>query len=186
MPRPLTIFGEPGERPALQGACFLNGGLFPETHRPVPIQRLLLSPLGPLVAHLTSKAAVARNLRRIFGARTPPEAAFVDACWDLMTANDGLQAFPRLIRYMPERRRHRARWVGALQAARVPLKLIDGVDDPVSGRHMVARYRELVPHADVTELAGIGHYPQVEAPQAVLDAYFAFRARVAQDTPADR
>ena len=32
---------------------------------------------------------------------------------------------------------------------------------------MVARYRELMPTANVTLLEGIGHYPQVEAPQAV-------------------
>ena len=41
--------------------------------------------------------------------------------------------------------------------------------------HMVARYRELVPGADVTLLADIGHYPQVEAPAAVLSAYLVFR-----------
>jgi pimeloyl-ACP methyl ester carboxylesterase len=31
---------------------FLNGGLFPETHRPRPIQRVLASPLGFVVARL--------------------------------------------------------------------------------------------------------------------------------------
>jgi len=41
---------EPGDRPTLQSVCFLNGGLFPETHRPVLIQKLLLSRVGPLVA----------------------------------------------------------------------------------------------------------------------------------------
>lgn len=35
---------------------------------------------------------------------------------------------------------------------------------------MVARYRELVPHPDVVELPDVGHYPQVEAPEAVLTA----------------
>ncbi|HAV68070.1 MAG TPA: alpha/beta hydrolase, partial [Alcanivorax sp.] len=42
--------------------------------------------------------------------------------------------------------------------------------DPVSGGHMVARYRELIPDPDVVELAGVGHYPQTEAPDAVIDA----------------
>jgi pimeloyl-ACP methyl ester carboxylesterase len=42
---------------------------------------------------------------------------------------------------------------------------------------MVARYRELVSNPDVTLLERIGHYPQVEAPEAVLRAYLAFRAR---------
>jgi hypothetical protein len=39
-------------------------------------------------------------------------------------------------------------------------------------------HRELVPRADVTLLDGIGHYPQIEAPAAVLEAYAAFRGRV--------
>ncbi len=168
---------EPGRRPKLASVCFLNGGLFPETHRPMLIQKLLLSPLGPLVAKLTSKRAVARNMGRIFGPRTQPDAALIDAFWQLMTANDGLKVFPQLIGYMPERRLRRERWVGALQARSLPLKLIDGTDDPVSGAHMVRRYRELVARADITELPGIGHYPQIEAPRAVIAAYLDFRAR---------
>jgi pimeloyl-ACP methyl ester carboxylesterase len=80
-------------------------------------------------------------------------------------------------RYIDERRAHRSRWVGALVQAEVPLTLIDGAADPISGAHMGARWRELVPRADVTLLDGIGHYPQVEAPAAVLAAYAASRER---------
>jgi len=169
---------EAGDRPALQSVCFLNGGLFPETHRPVLIQKLLLSPIGPLVARLTNRKAVARNMRRIFGPRTQPDAAVIDAFWELMAMHDGLKVFPQLIGYMPERRLRRERWVGALQAASVPLKLIDGTDDPVSGAHMVQRYRELIARPDITELPGIGHYPQIEAPREVLAAYLDFRDRL--------
>ena len=69
---------------------------------------------------------------------------------------------------------YRSRWVGALQNTSVPLRLINGVKDPVSGGHMADRYCELVPHPDVVRLKEIGHYPQVEDPQGVLDAFFAF------------
>ncbi len=169
---------EPGQRPKLASVCFLNGGLFPETHRPVLIQKLLLSPLGPLVARLTNKRAFARNMGRIFGADTQPDAALVDAFWTLMNANDGLKVFPKLIHYMPERRQWRERWVGAMQATRLPLKLIDGSADPVSGAHMVRRYRELIARPDITELPGIGHYPQIESSCEALAAYLQFRARL--------
>ncbi len=47
----------------------------------------------------------------------------------------------------------------------------------MSGAHVVARYRELVRAPDVVELAGVGHYPQVEAPDAVADAVLAHVAR---------
>jgi len=170
--------GEPGARPALRSVAFLNGGLFPETHRPLPMQRLLLSPLGPLLGRLASRARLADSMRRIFGPATQPDAALIDGFWSLVTANEGRAVMHKLIGYMRERRERRARWVGALQSARVPLKLIDGAADPVSGAHMVQRYRELVPRADVTPLEGIGHYPQVEAPGGVLAAYLEFRARI--------
>jgi len=169
---------EPGVRAQLRSVAFLNGGLFPETHRPAAIQRLLLSPLGPLVARLTTRARLGANFRAIFGARTPPDEVWIDACWRLITANDGRAIMPRLIRYLRERKTQRARWVGALADAALPLKLIDGASDPISGAHMAERYRELVPNADITLLDGIGHYPQVEAPDAVLAAYAAFRDRI--------
>jgi pimeloyl-ACP methyl ester carboxylesterase len=169
---------EPGARPRLRSVALLNGGLFPETHRPALIQRLLLSPLGPLVGKLASRQSIARTMRGIFGPDTPPDDALIDTFWTLMTTHGGTAVMHRLIRYMVERRVHRARWVGALQSTRVPLTLIDGAADPISGAHMAARYRELVPAPDVTLLDGIGHYPQVEAPAAVLAAYGAFRARL--------
>ncbi|MDP1827008.1 MAG: alpha/beta hydrolase [Archangium sp.] len=161
--------------PALKSVCFLNGGLFPETHRPLLVQKLLLSPLGAFVAQLTGPGRFDANLRRIFGPGTQPSRELLDGFWAQLTREQGLRAMSKLIHYMPERVARRERWVGALVNAAVPLKLIDGADDPVSGRHMAARYRELVPAADVTLLEGIGHYPQVEAPQAVLEAYLQFR-----------
>ena len=50
--------------------------------------------------------------------------------------------------------------------------------DPVSGAEMAARYRELVPQAEVIGLDNVGHYPQLEAPRATLDALTAFWDRV--------
>ena len=159
---------------ALRSVCFLNGGLFPETHRPRLIQRLLIGPLGPLVARLLNRSSFGRSFSAVFGPQTRPAPEDLDAFWRLVVENDGLRVMHRLIRYMKERRTHRERWVGALQRARVPLRVIDGAVDPVSGAHMVKRYRELVPDADVVLLPDVGHYPQVEAPAAVLAAYLTF------------
>jgi pimeloyl-ACP methyl ester carboxylesterase len=95
----------------------------------------------------------------------------------------GLSDKPRGSRYPIEqqadfRRRHRSRWVGALVESSVPRRLICGAVDPVSGRHLAERYRELVPDPDVVLLDDVGHYPQLEAPDRVVDEYEAFRARV--------
>ena len=153
----------------LRSVVLLNGGLFPETHRPVLTQRLLHSPLGPLVAMLMTRERLAATMRRI-GGRSPPDAAEIDAFWSLLSRDRGRRAMPRLIRYIDERRAQRARWLGALQRATVPITLIDGTADPISGAHMVARFRQLVPAAHVVELPDVGHYPQIEAPAAVVAA----------------
>jgi pimeloyl-ACP methyl ester carboxylesterase len=163
----------------IESLCLLNGGLFPEAHRARLIQKLLLTPLGPLLGRLSSPARFARGFAAIFGPQTRPSAAELADFWALVAHNDGVHIAHRLIRYIPERRRHRARWVGALQHTKVPLRFINGPEDPVSGRHMAERYRELVPNPDVVLLDGIGHYPQIEDPAGVLRAYLEFvNARV--------
>ncbi|KAF1052270.1 MAG: Lipase 1 [Stenotrophomonas maltophilia] len=167
-------------RLAVASCVFLNGGLFPETHYPVLAQKLLLGPLGPLFGRLFNRRALARNFAKVFGPATQPSEAELDAFWSLIRHNDGPAVMHRLIRYILDRRQHRERWVAALQSRLVPLRLIDGPLDPISGAHLVVRYRELVPEPDTVELAGIGHYPQVEAPDAVLQHYLAFRARRAE------
>lgn len=162
----------------LESICFLNGGLFPETHRPRLAQTLLASPLGPFLGRLTSKRTFASGLTAVFGPATPPSAVLIDELWTLLRHRDGHRVLHLLIGYMAERRQHRERWVGVLARTSVPLRVVDGPADPVSGAHMVARYRELVPAADAVELPGIGHYPQVEDPSGVLRAFLAFHDRL--------
>lgn len=160
---------------ALASLVFLNGGLFPETHRAVLSQKLLLSPFGSLFGRLFDRKRLAQNFAKVFGPQTQPSEAELDAFWELIRHNDGPRVMHRLIHYILDRRQHRERWVGAMQRTSVPLRLIDGPEDPISGAHMVERYRELIPQPDTVELPGIGHYPQVEAPEQVLQHYLAFR-----------
>ena len=162
-------------RIALASCVFLNGGLFPETHHPVLVQKLLLSPIGGLIGRLFNRQKLAANFAKIFGPQTQPSAAELDDFWRLIAHNDGPGVMHRLIRYMPERRVQRERWLAAMQQGGLPLRLIDGAVDPISGAHMLARYRELIPTPDTVLLEGIGHYPQTEAPALVLQHYLAFR-----------
>lgn len=164
----------------LASCVFLNGGLFPETHRPVLAQKLLLSPLGALIGRQFNRSRLAANFAHIFGAQTQPTDAELDAFWQLIAYNDGPHVMHRLIHYIPERRQQRDRWVAAMQATTVPLRVIDGAVDPISGAHMVARYRALIPRADCVLLKDIGHYPQTEAPDQVLAHYLQFRHRLQQ------
>jgi len=151
----------------IQQAFLLNGGLFPETHRALPIQKLMASPFGFLVPWLISKSAFTRSFRRICA--QPLSRDELAGLWTLLQHNHGARVMPKLIGYMSERRQHRQRWVGALQQSTVPLVLINGSADPISGAHMVERFRQLIPDQTIIEIAGIGHYPQLEAPQQVSE-----------------
>ena len=154
----------------IAAVCFLNGGLFPESTRPRLIQRLLLTPAGPLLGRLYRKDQLARILQKIFGPDTGPSDEMMSCFWELITYNKGKRIAHRLIRFIPERAQHRSRWVGALQRTRIPLGLVVGTADPVSGINLVERYRQLVPEPRIVELDRVGHYPQLEAPEACLSA----------------
>jgi pimeloyl-ACP methyl ester carboxylesterase len=153
----------------LRSVCLLNGGILPELHRPFRIQRLLASRVGPLIARLTSFRAFASNMRRLWGSRPLPDADLREL-WRAVSRARGTRVMPGLIGYMAERRRHRDRWVGALEHLDAPLSVIIGMDDPISGAHVAAGCRETFPQAVVVDLPGVGHYPQLEAPDEVLAA----------------
>jgi len=155
--------------------CFLNGGLFPETHNALLIQKLLLSPLGGLVNKLTGFKQFAKSFSSVFGEQTKPSNTELEAFWDVINFYDGKHVFSNCITYMNDRITHRERWLDALQNSPFPLSLINGSVDPVSGQHLVVRYKELKCRLDhLCELSDIGHYPQVEAPNQVSIAYLEF------------
>ncbi|MFQ5570391.1 MAG: alpha/beta fold hydrolase [Rhodothermales bacterium] len=162
----------------IRSACLLNGGIFPEATRPRPIQKLLRSPLGWLVGLLLTERQFRKSFRAVFAPDTQPSDTELGDFWRLITFNRGERIAHKISRYQHERQQNRARWAGALQHTTVPLRLINGPLDPVSGASIASRYRELIAHPDVVMLDGIGHYPQIEAPEAVLNAYLAFLERV--------
>jgi pimeloyl-ACP methyl ester carboxylesterase len=80
---------ERADRPKLRSVCLLNGGLFPETHRRVRIQSLLLSPIGPLVSLLTTKRKLSENMIAVFGKQYPPDTETLDSMWDILREQHG-------------------------------------------------------------------------------------------------
>ena len=86
-------------------------------------------------------------------------------------------------RFVTDRYRFRNRWVRAMRETLVPMRLIDGPIDPNSGRHMADRYREVIPNPDIVMLADdIAHWPQIEAPEAVL-AHFLVTSSASSPSP---
>ena len=161
----------------IESLHLLNGGLFPETHRALPIQKLLLSPIGGLLIRFLNKYAIRKSMHNIFGPNTPPSDQDINDFWILISTNNGHQHMHLLLDYMKQRKQYRERWVSALQNANAPLRLTAGMADPISGAHMVARYKQLIPNADVIELDQIGHYPQIESAEAVVKSITSFLGR---------
>lgn len=162
----------------IQSIAFLNGGLFPESHQPRFIQKLLIGPIGPLLSRLIGFKQFRRSLSAVFGPSTQPSDTELQDFWYLIQQQNGNRLMHRLIRYMIDRQANRDRWLKPMQRTDVPMRLINGPLDPVSGAHLAHRYCELIPNPDYVSLPGIGHYPQVEAPEEVLNAYLDFVDKV--------
>jgi pimeloyl-ACP methyl ester carboxylesterase len=160
-----------------QSCMLLNGGLFPETHRAILAQRLLQSRIGFIFRHALTRRSLHKSFDHIFG-QTKASQEELDGFFELFDRDGGRRNVHRLIHYMSDRIHYRERWVAALAEAKCPIGLINGSVDPVSGEHMVKRFEELVGQDYfIRRLATVGHYPQVEAPDAVLTAYQEFLAR---------
>ncbi len=159
--------------------ALLNGGLFPETHRALLIQKLMLSPLGKWINKLAGIKQFSTSFSSVFGQRTQPSKQELEEFWEAISYNNGRHLFHNLIIYILDRREHRDRWLHALQTSPTPMALINGSVDPVSGAHLVQRYSELNCRLDfLLELPEIGHYPQVEAANEVSAAILAFIAKI--------
>jgi pimeloyl-ACP methyl ester carboxylesterase len=165
---------EIGPAHGLGSVCLLNGGIFPELQRPRPIQKMLAGRLGPVLAKLMSRESALSSLAAVFGPDTQPSPEEQAAFWELIEFNDGRRVLPGLLQYLRERRENRDRWVSALTRSPVPVMLIDGLLDPVSGAPMTEGWRRMVPGGDLVELPRVGHYPQLEDPDAVIAACLPF------------
>jgi pimeloyl-ACP methyl ester carboxylesterase len=149
---------------AIETMVLMNGGIFPAEHRARTVQKLLLSPVGPLLARLTGKRRFMGALAEVFGKATKPGQAAIDTLWAVSVGVNGKASFARRIHYMNDRLAREARWVGALSEASVPMLMINGVDDPVSGGHVCDVIEREVPAMQIVRLDGIGHFPLLEAP----------------------
>jgi pimeloyl-ACP methyl ester carboxylesterase len=115
------------------------------------------------------------TLDKLFGPRTKPSAELMEQFHQILEYNDGKRVIHKVGRFINDRYTHRNRWVRAMRKTSIPMRLIDGPADPNSGAHMARRYAEVIPDADVVLLADdIGHWPQLEAPDAVSEHFLAF------------
>lgn len=149
----------------LQRAVLANGSMILERASLRPSQKALRGPLGPLYARLIGRRGFIRGFGELFTPQHPLSAEEAEAQWALLAHNQGHRIAHLLISYLDERVRYAGRWHGAIRDWPKPLSFLWALDDIVATTDVLAGLRELRPGADVIELPGVGHYPQVEVPE---------------------
>jgi pimeloyl-ACP methyl ester carboxylesterase len=147
-----------------------NGSIVLERASLTWVQRLLRSPVGPLAAQLGSERLFRRQFGALFSPGHPLSEQEAADQWELISAAGGSRLGDRLIYYLGERVAFADRWHGAIRSWPGRLGFLWGMRDPVATTEVLEALRAMRPQATVTELADLGHYPQIEAPERVAAA----------------
>ena len=158
----------------ITGVALLNGGVYPDLHRPTLGQQLLLSDDGVAVAEAMTEDLFAAGVAQTFGSRHPATPNELHDLYRAMTKGAPPAQMATMLHYVADRRANLDRWTRALEDTTIPTLFIWGPDDPVSGAHMLERIQERCTSASVVELQGVGHWPSLEAPEQVVAALSAF------------
>ncbi|XP_072003585.1 mesoderm-specific transcript homolog protein isoform X2 [Engystomops pustulosus] len=158
--------------------CLSNGGIFPETHHPRLIQKLLKDGgiFSPVLTRLMNFYFFSKGIGEVFGPYTQPSETEYWDMWTALRTNDGNLVVDSILQYINQRKKHRDRWVGALSNTSVPLHLIYGPLDPVNPHpEFLDQFKKHIPKSTFTVLDDhISHYPQLEDPTGFLNAYLNF------------
>ena len=162
----------------IKSSAFMNGSLFIDVYKPRLIQKLLSkSPtlIGKILSKIMSKSMVNKSVKSVFGPFTQPTEDFLDNQWEILNYNQGKNITYLIGRLVFEKYKYLNRWVNAMQTTTIPMCYICGPFDPNSGIHMAKRYEELIPNPKVYLMSeNIGHWPQLEDQEKVLEIYLTF------------
>jgi len=151
---------------ALDGLVLCNGSHLVELAQLTPFQHAIITDEGAArFAASFDPEAFAQGLRFLWADpdRTPAVDLRAIAYW--LAADGGLAVLGKIARYNLERRDHAGRWRPILERTDVPIRVVWGDRDPIAvleiGRRLAAMSR-----GPLRVLDGVGHYPQMEAPEA--------------------
>jgi pimeloyl-ACP methyl ester carboxylesterase len=154
----------------IAGVTFMNGGLYPDLHRALPIQKALATPLlGLLTTWLASERTFEKSLRKIFSPEHQLSADALHEHWTIVTRRNGHRIYDKLIHYIADRRANADRWRTALESNAIPKQFLWGMLDPISGAHVTERLKQNIRPLRLVEMHDIGHYPPLEAPKRVAE-----------------
>jgi pimeloyl-ACP methyl ester carboxylesterase len=160
-----------------RGVLLFNGSIILDRASLTSAQKLLRSPLGPLLARLANERSFRAQFSRLFSDAHPLSREEAEDQWALLSYNRGAVLAHRTIHYISERERLTERWHGAFRDWAGPLSLAWGLKDPVATTNVLDGLRDLRPGVPVRELPELGHYPQLEDAEAVAGALVEAMAR---------
>jgi pimeloyl-ACP methyl ester carboxylesterase len=142
-----------------------NGSHLVELAHITPFQRSIMTDDGAAAFAATyDPEAFAAGLRFVWAdaSRTPAVDIRTITYW--LAAGNGLAILPRIARYNLEREWYAERWRPILARARMPVSAVWGDRDPIAVIEIGRRLAEMA-RGPLTVLDGVGHYPQMEAPE---------------------
>jgi pimeloyl-ACP methyl ester carboxylesterase len=164
---------EDGLEMNLTGGLLLNGSMVQGAASPTLGQRILRSPLGPLMSRLSSERFFRQQFGSIFSPGHPLTDQEAEDQWALICAGGGRTLNHKTIGYMKERFRYAERWHGAIRDWPKPVSIAWGMLDPVATEAVLNAVLKLRPQAPITRFEDLGHYPQIEDPDRVAEALHA-------------
>lgn len=151
----------------LGGVLLFNGSMVIEKASLTISQKVLRSRLGPIAARLSNERSFRLQFARIFSREHPLSPDEAADQWALLAHDGGHRILDRLTYYLHERVDFADRWHGALRQWPGRLELAWAERDPICTEAVLQAVLQLRPHAPLTRVTGIGHYPQLEDPGAV-------------------
>jgi len=151
---------------ALDGLVLTNGSHLVELAHITPLQQALMTDEGAATFAATydpERFAAALALVWADATRTPDVDRRAITYW--LAQGDGLAIIGQIARYNLERSRYADRWRPILGRTRVPIRVVWGDRDPIAVIEIGRRLGEMS-GGPLVVLEGVGHYPQMEAPEA--------------------
>lgn len=158
-----------------QSFTFTNGSMVLELAELRVTQRLLLSPLGPLLSRLFNYRTFHQQVRSAHGNDRISEAD-IQGLWENILLNDGQRKNHLTVRYISDRRRfEKTRWLPALAKVKEPIHLCWGDADRVARVAMAHHLKANVCRdATLTLMPGVGHFCQLSDPDIWVKSVLAF------------
>ena len=148
-----------------------NGSMHIEMAKLKLMQKLLRRKyIGPLIAKLTNKRTLNRNLKSIYVDQTQLPEQELDAIWDIISYNDGKNVLAKVSRYTFERHNFWHRWIGALQQTNVKIEIVWPDSDPIAVSAMATTILDETKNSELFWLEELGHFPMLESPYNWSDA----------------